>query len=143
MRQAFSLFGAALFLASLALAGDQTARPKIRAITGFVDLNAKNYAAELQETVTFLNQTREAYQKAGWVVSGVRITTQPFPEYTRGLSYDDAIGLLRNLSDLAGKLKFGMNIGPAMVKDDDWRSCRNRTFEFHWCPPQWRKTGGR
>jgi hypothetical protein len=27
--------------------------------------------------------------------------------------------LLRSLSDLAGKLKFGMNIGPAMVKDND------------------------
>jgi uncharacterized protein (UPF0210 family) len=112
------VFGAAVLLSGLALAGD-TARPKIRAITGFVDLDAKNYAAELQETVTFLNQARDAYQKAGWAVSGIRITTQPFPEYTRALSHDEAMSLLRNLSDLAGKLKFGMNIGPAMVKDSD------------------------
>ena len=110
---------AALALAANGFAADTTTRPKIRAITGFVDIDAKNYATQLQETVTLLNQARQAYQNAGWVVSGVRITTQPFPLYTRGLSHDEAMGLLRNLSDLAGKLKFGMNIGPAMMKDND------------------------
>ena len=110
---------ASLTLSANALAADTTARPKIRAITGFVDIDPKNYASQLQETVTFLNQAREAYKNAGWVVSGVRITTQPFPLYTRGLSHDEAMELLRNMSDLAGKLKFGMNIGPAMVKDND------------------------
>jgi uncharacterized protein (UPF0210 family) len=110
---------ASLTLSANALAADTTARPKIRAITGFVDIDPKNYASQLQETVTFLNQARDAYKNAGWVVSGVRITTQPFPLYTRGLGHDEAMELLRNMSDLAGKLKFGMNIGPAMVKDND------------------------
>jgi uncharacterized protein (UPF0210 family) len=109
----------ALVFVADACGADTTTRPKIRTITGFVDIDAKNYAIQLQETVAFLNRAREAYENAGWVVSGVRITTQPFPQYTRGLNHDDAIALLRNLSDLAGKLKFGMNIGPAMVKDDD------------------------
>jgi uncharacterized protein (UPF0210 family) len=110
---------ASLTFSAGAFATDATAKPKIRAITGFVDIDAKNYATQLQETVTFLNQAREAYKSAGWEVSGVRITTQPFPLYTRGLSNDDAMGLLRNMSDLAGKLKFGMNIGAAMIKDND------------------------
>jgi uncharacterized protein len=110
---------ASLVFAADAFAADTTTRPKIRAITGFVDIDAKNYAGQLQETAAFLNRAREAYQSAGWVVSGVRITTQPFPQYTSGLSHDEALALLRNLSDLAGKLKFSMNIGAAMVKDND------------------------
>jgi uncharacterized protein len=109
----------ALCLASLTLAADTTSRPKIRAITGFVDIDTKNYAAELKDTFAFLDRARKAYQNAGWVVSSVRITTQPFPQYTRGLSHDQALELLRNLSDLAGKLKFSMNVGAAMMKDDD------------------------
>jgi uncharacterized protein (UPF0210 family) len=108
-----------VFLSAMAVTGDATARPKIRAITGFVDLDAKHYADELQETMTFLNQARDAYEKAGWVVSSVRITTQPFPEYTRGLNHDEAMALLRNLSDIATKLNFSLNVGPAMVKDSD------------------------
>src|SRR5271170_2423762 len=114
----------ALYLASLLLpvtawAADTTKRPQIRTITGFVDLDATNYASEIQATLTFLNQARKTYENAGWVVTGVRITTQPFPEYTRGLSHEQAMKLLSNLSELAGKLNFRMNIGPAMVKDDD------------------------
>jgi uncharacterized protein (UPF0210 family) len=100
-------------------AADTTRRPQIRTITGFVDLDATNYATEIQDTLTFLNQARKTYEEAGWVVQGVRITTQPFPEYTRGLNHDQAMKLLSNLSELAEKLTFRMNIGAAMMKDDD------------------------
>lgn len=108
-----------LIFSADALPADATTRPKIRTITGFVDIDAKNYPTQLRETLAFLNRARKAYENAGWVVSGVRITTQPFPLYTRSLSHDAAMVLLRNLSDLAERLKFGMNIGAAMMKDDD------------------------
>lgn len=108
-----------LIFSADALPADVTTRPKIRTITGFVDIDAKNYPTQLRETLAFLNRARKAYENAGWVVSGVRITTQPFPLYTRSLSHDAAMVLLRNLSDLAERLKFGMNIGAAMMKDDD------------------------
>ena len=85
---------ASLVLPAGAIAAGATTRPKIRAITGFVDIDAKNYASQLQETLAFLNRAREAYQSAGWTVEGVRITTQPFPQYTRGLSHDQALTLL-------------------------------------------------
>src|SRR5580704_7275721 len=87
-----------LILAANGIAGDTTARPKIRTITGFVDIDAKNYATQLKETDDFLNRARQAYESAGWVVSSVRITTQPFPQYTRSLSHDDALTILRHLS---------------------------------------------
>src|SRR5580692_588272 len=95
----------------------EAAKPKIRAITGFVTIDAKSYPAQIEEAVKFLSQVRSGIQAAGYEVSGIRISTQPFPEYTRGLSRADALGLLRGINDLAAKLKFAPNIGPAMLGD--------------------------
>jgi uncharacterized protein (UPF0210 family) len=94
-------------------------KPRIRAITGFVTIDAKSYPAQLEETVTFLNRVRDAVKAAGYDVAGIRISTQPFPEYTRGLSHDAALAVLRGINDLAATLRFSPNIGPAMVKDTD------------------------
>src|SRR5215470_9060519 len=116
------------FLCVLALAavttappirGDGPTKPRIRAITGFITIDAKSYASQMQETVTFLSQVREAVKAAGYDVAGVRISTQPFPDYTRGLSRTDAAALLRGINDLAATLRFAPNVGPAMVKDTD------------------------
>lgn len=94
-------------------------KPNIRAITGFVTIDAKNYPAQVRETVAFLNRVREAIRAEGYTVAGIRISTQPFPAYTRGLSRADAIAVLRGLNDLAKELRFAPNIGPAMVQDAD------------------------
>ena len=67
----------------------------------------------------FLDKVRDAVKAAGYEVEGVRISTQPFPEYTRGLSRADALKVLRGIDDLAAKLHFAPNIGPAMLKDTD------------------------
>ena len=94
-------------------------KPRVRAITGFVTIDSKSYPAELEETVKFLNHVRDAVNAAGYDVAGIRISTQPFPEYTRGLSHADALKLLRGIDELAGRLGFNPNVGPAMVKDTD------------------------
>src|ERR1051325_7773696 len=94
-------------------------KPRIRAITGFVTIDAKSYPAQLEETVAFLSKVRDAVKAAGYDVAGIRISTQPFPEFTRGLSRDDAMAVLRGIGDLAAKLRFAPNIGPAMLKDSD------------------------
>jgi hypothetical protein len=62
---------------------------------------------------------RDAVKAAGYDVAGIRISTQPFPEYTRGLSRPDAVAMLRAINDLAAQLRFSPNIGPAMVNDTD------------------------
>jgi uncharacterized protein (UPF0210 family) len=94
-------------------------KPKVRAITAFITIDAKSYPAQIEESVKFLSQMREAVKAAGYDVAGIRISTQPFPEYTRGLSHDEALKVLHGIDDLAGKLRFAPNIGPAMVKDSD------------------------
>jgi uncharacterized protein (UPF0210 family) len=114
MAHAIRILAALLFLTSL-----EAAKPKVRAITGFVTIDAKSYPAQIEETVKFLSQVREAVQAAGYDVAGIRISTQPFPEYTRGLSHDEALKVLNGIGELAAKLHFAPNIGPAMLKDDD------------------------
>jgi uncharacterized protein (UPF0210 family) len=107
----------ALALASCVLAADS--RPKVRAITAFIDVDAKSYAAQYQDTVKFLNAARDAYKSAGFTVETIRIATQPFPQYTKGLSRAAALELLHAIDDLGGKLGFTPSIGPAMLNDND------------------------
>jgi uncharacterized protein (UPF0210 family) len=106
-------------LTALLLPAAATPRPKVRAITAFITIDAKSYPAQIEETVKFLNQVRDAVKTAGYDVAGIRISTQPFPEYTHGLSHDEALKVLQGIDDLGGKLRFAPNIGPAMVKDTD------------------------
>jgi uncharacterized protein (UPF0210 family) len=104
---------------ALNLSAAERPKPKIRAITGFITIDAKSYPAQIAEAVKFLSSVREAVKGAGYDVAGIRISTQPFPEYTRGLSKADALKLLHGIEELATQLHFAPNIGPAMVKDDD------------------------
>ncbi len=92
-------------------------KPVVRAITGFITIDAKSYPSQIQEAVTFLSQVRDTLKAAGYAVSGIRISTQPFPEFTRGLSPAEAASVLRGIGELAATLRFAPNIGPAMVKD--------------------------
>jgi uncharacterized protein (UPF0210 family) len=102
---------------SSAVRSAETSRPKIRAITGFITIDPKSYRSQIEDSVKFLSQVRVAIQARGYEVSGIRISTQPFPQYTRGLSRADALALLRGINDLAAQLKFAPNIGPAMLDD--------------------------
>jgi hypothetical protein len=95
------------------------AKPKVRAITGFITIDAKAYPSQIEEAVIFLSEVREAVKAAGYDVAGIRISTQPFPEFTRGLSRADAMSVLRGIDELAAKLRFSPNIGPAMLTDRD------------------------
>jgi uncharacterized protein (UPF0210 family) len=94
-------------------------KPKVRAITAFITIDAKSYPAQIEGAVKFLNHVRNGVKAAGYEVDGIRISTQPFPEYTRGLSRDEALKVLHGIDDLAAKLGFNPNVGPAMVRDAD------------------------
>ena len=117
-----TILSALLLLTSFAVPALHSAdepKPKVRAITGFITIDAKSYPSQIEETVKFLSQVREAVKAAGYDVAGIRISTQPFPEFTRGLNRADALQLLHGIGDLAAKLHFAPNIGPAMSKDTD------------------------
>jgi uncharacterized protein len=94
-------------------------RPKVRAITAFIDVDAQGYTHQIEEAAKFLNSARDAYRTAGWEVETIRIATQPFPQYTKGLSHDGALAVLRGIDALGAKLAFTPSIGPAMWNDTD------------------------
>jgi uncharacterized protein (UPF0210 family) len=94
-------------------------KPKIRAVTAFIRLDRAKYESQIQEALKFLRAAKSALEKSGYEVEGVRITTQPFPEYTQGMSTADAFAFFRAYDALAVKESFDASIGPAMTKDSD------------------------
>jgi len=120
-------------LLTLALAATELVagpRPKVRAITAFIDVDAQNYPHQIEDAVKFLNTARDAYRAAGWEVETIRIATQPFPQYTKGLSHDAALAVLRGIDALGATLKFTPSIGPAMSKDDDSSNAVDLLIDF-------------
>ena len=103
--------------AALAFAADS--RPRIRAVTAFIEIDRNNYAAKIEETQKFLAVAKEALNRAGFEGAGGRITTQPFPVYTKGMRHEEALDLIRKLRESASKGHSGLNIGAAMVNDND------------------------
>jgi uncharacterized protein (UPF0210 family) len=111
---------AATFAGSvLSSAQDAHAKPKVRTITAFVSLDRAHYPEQIQETLRFLRQAKSSFENAGFEVQTIRITTQPFPEYTRGLPDDDVLAFFRDYDALAVKEGFIASIGPAMMSDED------------------------
>jgi uncharacterized protein (UPF0210 family) len=94
-------------------------KPKIRAITAFIRLDRAKYESQIQENLKFLRTAKFAFEKSGYEVETIRITTQPFPEYTKGMSTAEALTLFRAYDALAVKEGFDASIGPAMTKDSD------------------------
>ena len=95
------------------------AKPKVRAITAFIDIDASGYSSQIGDAVRFLTTAREAYRGAGFEVETIRVATQPFPRYTTGMTHAAAVAFLLKLDSLAATLGFSGSIGPAMLNDAD------------------------
>ena len=94
-------------------------RPRIRAVTAFIEIDPSNYGVRIQEAQRFLVTAKEALNKAGFEGAGGRITTQPFPQYTKGMKAEEAVAFVAQLREAASKERSGLNIGAAMVHDND------------------------
>jgi uncharacterized protein (UPF0210 family) len=84
-----------------------------------VRLDRANYQAQVAEALKMLRAARGAFTKAGYEVETIRITTQPFPEFTKGLTAEQALEFFHAFDKLAQKEEFTPDIGPAMSKDSD------------------------
>lgn len=105
-----------LFTVVSALAAE---KPKVRTITAFVKLDRVNHRQQVQRTLSFLRTVKSAYEKAGYEVQTIRITTQPFWEVTSGLTEEEALRFWRDYDALAQKEGFSAAIGPAVFSDTD------------------------
>ena len=92
---------------------------KIRAITAFVNLDRSQYQVQIADAVTMLKRARTIFESRGFSVQTIRISTQPFPEYIKGLTPEQAITFFKDYDALAAQNGFAASIGPAMLNADD------------------------
>jgi uncharacterized protein (UPF0210 family) len=123
-RIAITLFAAALTLCGIVHAQRKPAapdpdKPKIRAITAFVNLDRTQYQPQIADAVKMLKYARTVFESRGYEVQTIRISTQPFPQYTKGLTTEQALAFFRNYDAVAAQEKFDAAIGPAMLNADD------------------------
>jgi uncharacterized protein len=95
------------------------ARPKIRAITAFINLDRGQYQQQVTDAMTLLKRARTTFESRDYEVETIRISTQPFPEYTKGLTTEQALAFFKNYDALAEQQKFAASIGPALLNADD------------------------
>lgn len=91
----------------------------IRAITGFVRINNQYYESLIQEAVEILRKLKTAYESSGYDVDTLRVTINPLRETVGGMPQDEALTFLKKLDDLAKSGNFILNLGPAMLFDND------------------------
>jgi uncharacterized protein (UPF0210 family) len=94
-------------------------KQKIRAITAFVLLDRAQYQQQIADAVKMLNRARTIFESRGFEVQTIRIATQPFPQYTMGLTDAQAVAFFKDYDALAIKDGFDAAIGPAMLNATD------------------------
>jgi uncharacterized protein len=112
MRFRFLAFALAMLAGSSHAVGEQYRKPKIRAITAFVRIDASQSLQPVREALPFLRQAKDAFEKAGYQVQTLRITTQPFVQYIASRSMNENVAFFKSLDALAEKENFLFNIGP-------------------------------
>src|SRR5437899_967127 len=100
-------------------AAPNPANPKIRAITAFINLDRAQYQQQVADALKMLRRAQTIFESRGYTVQTIRIATQPFPEYTKGLSTEQAVAFFKQYDALAQKEKFAAAIGPAMLNAAD------------------------
>jgi uncharacterized protein len=110
--------GTFLFAAAVVPASGQE-KPKVRAITAFIRLDTSQYKQQVADALTMLRNAKARFELAGYEVETIRISTQPFPEYTRGMSKQATLAFFHDLDNLAKQEKFLVGIGPALMSEKD------------------------
>jgi uncharacterized protein (UPF0210 family) len=98
---------------------DAQEKPKIRAITAFVSLDRTQYKQQIFEAMNMLKRARTIFESRGYQVMTIRIATQPFPEYTKGLTKEQTVAFFKDYDALAAQNNFDASIGPAMLNAND------------------------
>src|SRR5260370_17818373 len=96
----------------------QAPKPKVRSMTAFMNIERGRYQIQVSEAVDFLKKAKTAFEKQGYTVQTLRVVTQPFPEFTKGVSRADALQFFKNLDGIAQQDHLMISIGPAYLSGD-------------------------
>ena len=120
LRLAAAWFSLSVFVSvCMAQTPPQAPKPKVRTITAFINIERGRYQIQVSEAVDFLTKAKTSFEKQGYTVQTLRIVTQPFPEYTKGVSRADALQFFKNLDGIAQQDHLMISIGPAYLAGDD------------------------
>jgi hypothetical protein len=109
----------ALLTAQAATAGDTPGytKPKVRAITAFVRVEAASLDQQVGMALAVLRLAKAEFEKQGYATETLRIVTQPLTELVKGQSDAEALSFLKRLDDLSAKEGFLPSVGPAMMRE--------------------------
>jgi uncharacterized protein (UPF0210 family) len=114
-----AIFLAAFLLAAVVAPASAAEKPKVRAITAFIRLDTSQYKQQVADALTMLRKAKARYELAGYEVQTIRITTQPFTEYTRGMSKQDILAFFHDFDAVAKRENILIGIGPALMSEKD------------------------
>ena len=97
----------------------QAPKPKVRTVTAFINIERGRYQIQVSEAADFLKKAKTTFEKQGYTVETLRIVTQPFPEYTKGVSRADALQFFKNLDGIAQQEHVMISIGPAYLSGEE------------------------
>jgi uncharacterized protein len=109
---------------------ETTVKPRIRATTAFINLDPQQYTLQVADALKMLRRAQTIFESRGYQVQTIRIATQPFPEYTKGMTTEQAVAFFRNYDALAAHEKFAACIGPAMLNAGDPESQADLLIEI-------------
>src|ERR1700682_3025844 len=118
------MFSQAIFLGAFLFAvvvtrSSAAEKPKVRTITAFIRLDTSQYKQQVTDTLKMLRNAKARFELAGYEVETIRISTQPFPEYTRGMSKQAILAFFHDFDNLAKQEGFIAGIGPALMSEKD------------------------
>jgi uncharacterized protein (UPF0210 family) len=114
-----AIFLGAFFFAAAVMPASGEEKPKVRAITAFIRLDTIQYKQQIADALKMLQNAKARFELAGYEVETIRVSTQPFPEYTRGMSKQATLAFFHDLDNLAKQEKFLVGIGPALMSEKD------------------------
>src|SRR5271165_781009 len=86
-------------------------KPLIRTIAAFVRIDPIRYRQQIEEAVAVLRQGNAAFEKRGYEVQTIRVTTQPFAQYIGDPPKSEALDFFTSLDEISKKDSFLLNIG--------------------------------
>jgi uncharacterized protein (UPF0210 family) len=114
-----TIFLAGFLIATVVAPVSAQEKAKIRTITAFIRLDPAQYKQQVADTLKMLRNAKARYGLAGYEVQTIRITTQPFPEYTHGMTEEATLALFHDLDALAKQEAVSISIGPALMNEKD------------------------
>ena len=114
-----AIFLASFLCAAVIAPASAQEKPKIRSITAFIRLDPSQYKEQFSETLTMLRKAKARYELAGYEVQTIRVTTQPFTEYTKGKSNKEVLDFFHQVDEIGKRENILIGIGPAMMTEKD------------------------